>query len=269
VGDARHDRRLTYRLDDELTTLLDAAPGPRRPTTARSGDSWSPATVTATSPVSQSCWRRATEAGGRQRAPSSWSWRRTAGASGRPRPAGTPRHCDLRPRPDCVPSTTGQRLQRHQRARARRQGPSRTDLTPKRPPWPRRRSATEAASLRQVVTGSEDLEARPQGLYGAGLGAGDEHHAPAPKLAHVSAADAGYPHAGVHSALLRQVAAFNADAMPVNSVGARRRSLSRFPTRRRSSRRQRGRRHPADEPGGISRADLVDVLSTAFTGKRP
>ena len=74
-----------------------------------------------------------------------------------------------------------------------------------------------ATALPQAVERPDDLEARSQALYGAwlaGWALGSTtmglHH----KLAHVLGGTYGLPHAGVHSALLPQVAAFNAPAAP-------------------------------------------------------
>lgn len=74
-----------------------------------------------------------------------------------------------------------------------------------------------AASAPPVVTNPEDLAARSQALFGAWLGGWTLgavtmglHH----KLAHVLGGSYGLPHAGVHSALLPQVAEFNAPAAP-------------------------------------------------------
>jgi len=70
-------------------------------------------------------------------------------------------------------------------------------------------------ALPRVVAQPEDLEARSQALYGAwlaGWALGSTtmglHH----KLAHVLGGTYRLPHAGVHSALLPQVAAYNASA---------------------------------------------------------
>jgi maleylacetate reductase len=76
---------------------------------------------------------------------------------------------------------------------------------------------TLAAVLPTVVAHPEDLRARSQALYGAwlagwALGATTMglHH----KLAHVLGGTYRLAHAGVHSALLPQVAAFNATSAP-------------------------------------------------------
>ncbi|GAA1807936.1 maleylacetate reductase [Planosporangium flavigriseum] len=76
---------------------------------------------------------------------------------------------------------------------------------------------TLAEALPVVVAQPDDRDARSQALFGAwlaGWALGGTtmglHH----KLAHVLGGTYGLPHAGVHSALLPQVAAFNAAAAP-------------------------------------------------------
>ena len=91
------------------------------------------------------------------------------------------------------------------------------DVTPEMSTVAGEAMASLAASLPRVVTAPDDLDARAQALYGAWLagwtlGATTMglHH----KLAHVLGGSYRLPHAGTHSALLPQVAAFNASAAP-------------------------------------------------------
>jgi maleylacetate reductase len=82
-----------------------------------------------------------------------------------------------------------------------------------------------ATGLPGAVADGSDLDARTEALYGAWLAGwvlGSTtmglHH----KLAHVLGGTYRLPHAGVHSALLPQVAAFNASAAPQAFAGAAR-----------------------------------------------
>lgn len=157
---------------------------------------------------------------------------------------------------------------------------------------------TLAASAPLVVTNPDDLAARAEALFGAWLagwtlGAATMglHH----KLAHVLGGSYGLPHAGVHSALLPQVAAFNAPAAPeaftrtavALGVGDPDRvAPALFDLVRRvgapTSLAELGLAEQALEhvaatvaagavanPRHVSKTDLVDLLRTAYAGTRP
>ena len=153
-------------------------------------------------------------------------------------------------------------------------------------------------ALAVAVARGDDLPARSDALYGAwlaGWALGSTtmglHH----KLAHVLGGTFRLPHAGVHSALLPQVAAFNAPAAPaafalaaeaLGVAGPDRVGPALFDLATRlaapprwpgwGSPRRRSSRWPPPSPAShvvnprpVTEADLVRLLRDAHAGKRP
>jgi maleylacetate reductase len=157
---------------------------------------------------------------------------------------------------------------------------------------------TLTAALPTAVAEAANLEARSEALYGAwlsGWALGSTtmglHH----KLAHVLGGTYGLPHAGVHSALLPQVASFNAVAAPeaftraaqaINTNGPQSVGPALFdlatrmsaPTALRelglnvdevSAVASRVAAAPPPNPRAVSELTLRHLLQDAYEGRRP